>query len=228
MSTDSQYSVYKITNKVNGKFYIGITKFSVEKRWEGHINRARKSSRKTYFINAIRKYGSENFKTELLFGEPSKKAAQETEILLILDLCPEYNSTFGGEVTDGFKHSEETKKALSEIGKKRGAPKLTPEQQAKSAASRRGKKMSEQAKLKLSAAAKGRVSGFKGKTSPMKGCTLSEETKLKMSEFKKLWWAKKREENGGVIKGRPLTDKEKENLSVKTKLRWQKIKQERA
>ena len=228
MSTSGTYSVYKVTNQVNGKFYIGITGRSLDSRWKGHVSRAKGNDRNTYFINAIRKYGEENFKIESLFLEPSKKAAQETEILLILDLCPKYNSTFDGEVTDGFKHSEETRKVLSEIGKKRGGPKLTEEQKKKAADNRRGKKMSDQGRLNISLATKGRISPNRGKPSPLKGCVLSKETKLKQSEAKRLWWAKKREENGGVLKGRPLTDEEKKNLSEKTKLRWQKIKQEQA
>lgn len=30
--------IYKITNKVNGKIYIGKTIYSIQKRWEEHIN----------------------------------------------------------------------------------------------------------------------------------------------------------------------------------------------
>ena len=45
--------IYKITNKVNNKSYIGQTRQSIQFRWNKHINK----KDKTYFHNAIQKYG---------------------------------------------------------------------------------------------------------------------------------------------------------------------------
>lgn len=53
--------VYKITNKVNGKIYIGQTTKSLEKRWRQHRH---KSSGCRYLHHAIQKYGAENFTVE--------------------------------------------------------------------------------------------------------------------------------------------------------------------
>lgn len=54
--------IYKITNKINGKFYIGLTTTSLEERWKCHINSVWKVDRHLYF--AMRKYGVENFSIE--------------------------------------------------------------------------------------------------------------------------------------------------------------------
>lgn len=54
--------IYRITNKVNGKSYIGQTRNTVEFRWRQHIN----AKDNKYFHKAIKKYGVENFKLETL------------------------------------------------------------------------------------------------------------------------------------------------------------------
>lgn len=59
--------VYKITCKVNGKIYIGITTRTPEHRWKQHVSTAYQKKSKDYkcvFKNAIRKYGKENFLLE--------------------------------------------------------------------------------------------------------------------------------------------------------------------
>jgi len=50
------YIVYKITNKKNGKSYIGKTEYSLEHRWNRHLSSAKNGS-KFRFHSAIRKYG---------------------------------------------------------------------------------------------------------------------------------------------------------------------------
>lgn len=54
--------IYKITNKVNGKSYIGQTRYTIEFRWKQHQHK----KDNTYFYNAIHKYGVENFSIEIL------------------------------------------------------------------------------------------------------------------------------------------------------------------
>ena len=58
--------IYKITNQINGKSYIGKTNLpSIQERFKEHISdskRARMEKRPLY--SAMNKYGIENFKIE--------------------------------------------------------------------------------------------------------------------------------------------------------------------
>ncbi len=57
--------IYKITNIVNKKIYIGLTvKKSAQSRFSKHVSEAKCSNENRYFLNAILKYGRENFKVE--------------------------------------------------------------------------------------------------------------------------------------------------------------------
>jgi group I intron endonuclease len=58
------YKLYQITNTVNGKSYIGITKLSVQERWNIHKSTAKKP--KYPLHHAIAKYGSNSFTILLL------------------------------------------------------------------------------------------------------------------------------------------------------------------
>lgn len=53
--------IYKVTNKINGKIYIGQTTMPLQKRWYLHCH---KSSGCTALHRAIEKYGSENFSVQ--------------------------------------------------------------------------------------------------------------------------------------------------------------------
>lgn len=59
--------IYKITNKISGKIYIGETKEEdVERRWKGHINAIKHDRGCPAFQDAVRKYGIDNFKFEIV------------------------------------------------------------------------------------------------------------------------------------------------------------------
>lgn len=54
--------IYKITNDINGKSYIGKTMLSIQERWEKHLHDARTSRcEKRPLYAAINKYGKEHF-----------------------------------------------------------------------------------------------------------------------------------------------------------------------
>lgn len=53
--------IYKITNKINNKVYIGQSIRPIEKRFQRHINDAKNNILDTHFARAIRKYGQDNF-----------------------------------------------------------------------------------------------------------------------------------------------------------------------
>jgi group I intron endonuclease len=58
--------IYKITNQVNGKVYIGQTiQTNPKMRWYSHQADAR-NGKKTHLYNSIRKHGVENFLWEII------------------------------------------------------------------------------------------------------------------------------------------------------------------
>jgi group I intron endonuclease len=57
--------IYKITNKINNKVYIGKTINSIETRWKEHCNDfQKKRCEKRPLYEAMKKYGVENFRIE--------------------------------------------------------------------------------------------------------------------------------------------------------------------
>lgn len=88
--------VYKITNIVDGKFYIGKTQKTLEERFKRHL--IRKSSPK--LMAAISKYGKENFKIELIDKATSKEELNTKEkywIEKLMAIENGYNLTYGGD-----------------------------------------------------------------------------------------------------------------------------------
>lgn len=76
--------IYKITNKVNGKIYIGETNRTIPIRWKQHKSRAKDPSNKEYLYCAMRKYGIENFEIEEIEScSPEERFSLETKYILI-------------------------------------------------------------------------------------------------------------------------------------------------
>ncbi len=76
------YKLYKITNNVNQKLYIGITKLSLQDRWDIHCFQSKHP--KYPVQRAIRKYNRENFKIELLEESPDRNYISNLEEPTIL------------------------------------------------------------------------------------------------------------------------------------------------
>jgi len=92
------YSVYRITNTVNGKVYIGYTRKSVENRFQEHLKLADKLDTKWY--RAIRKYGAKAFVPVCLYQTPHLSDACEKERLFIIEYQSSslgYNTHEGGK-----------------------------------------------------------------------------------------------------------------------------------
>lgn len=93
--------IYKITNKINGKAYVGKTTRTVQERWEEHLH---DSTKKQYYTNrplykAIRKYGSDGFTVETL-EKVDLEHLSEREIYWIEyfhTYTEGYNATVGGD-----------------------------------------------------------------------------------------------------------------------------------
>lgn len=120
--------IYKATNLVNGKVYIGQTVKTLEKRKRKHINDAVSNRSKNVFHKALRKYGEDNFTWEVIDSAESETELSEKEIYWIsfyhsyiyVDNSNGYNMTIGGEGANGFKHSDETKKKMGDLQKLNG------------------------------------------------------------------------------------------------------------
>lgn len=103
--------IYKITNLINNKIYIGQTKIPEPKRWQAHVWNANNNSNNDcpYLNNAINKYGKENFKREII-EECSNELLSEREKYWIkyydtTNREKGYNLTQGG---DGYtKYNDE-------------------------------------------------------------------------------------------------------------------------
>ena len=189
------YTIYKITNLINDKFYIGkhVTN-NLDDNYYGSGKLIKQS---------IKIYGKNNFKKEILFvfdnliDMNNKEIELITEEMIDSDLC--YNmgvGGYGGGHFKGKKHTQETKHKLSLKSKGRI---ITEEQKEKISKTLSGRKMSEETKQKLSNTIKlnGRIITEEQKekiSKTLSGRKMSEETKLKMSLA-----AKKRKKNNDPV-----------------------------
>lgn len=69
--------IYKITNLINGKIYVGYTKKELKERFNEHCKPRSKGALKMPIVMAIKKYGIENFKIELLEESENDKYIHE-------------------------------------------------------------------------------------------------------------------------------------------------------
>lgn len=103
--------IYRVTNTVNGRVYIGKWIHStVDHRWWLHKSAARAGS-PYYFHRAIRKYGEDAFKVEVIYQAKTPEELSEMEKTYISSYQSNnpdkgYNMTLGGEGHSGWVPSE--------------------------------------------------------------------------------------------------------------------------
>lgn len=153
--------IYKITNNINGKLYVGQTRQKLNNRIKGH-----KHSKVQRGVDvAIAKYGWENFSVAVIEECPLESLG-EREIFWIAELNSKapngYNLTDGGEGL--VNPSEETRAKMSA-----NRPDISGEKNPNY-----GKKTPPEVCAKISASNKGKTKGKKRKP-------LSEEHKAKVS-----------------------------------------------
>lgn len=108
--------IYKVTNLVNGKVYIGKTSRKFEQRKSQHIRKAFNSNSNLAFHRALRKYGEDNFTWEVIDSAETEEEILEKEIIWIAYYntythnknSNGYNMTLGGDGASGFKQNEES------------------------------------------------------------------------------------------------------------------------
>lgn len=116
---DTKYCIYKVTNNINGKSYVGQTKNLFE-RLNDHIYSEYHGA--LLLHRAIQKYGVENFTVTIVVQTDDKSELDNFEIDCIkkfVALSPlGYNLTEGGSRPPSYKgkkHSSETLTRLSEL-----------------------------------------------------------------------------------------------------------------
>lgn len=108
--------IYKITNLINGDYYIGSTQNFI-KRYYTHINHIRSNKKTcTLLIRAVNKYGESNFKFEIL-EECEPSLILEKEQYYLDNLKPKYNIAKKAGSNFGIKRSEVVRKNKSIIQK---------------------------------------------------------------------------------------------------------------
>lgn len=92
--------IYKITNLINQKAYIGKTMFNIEKRWKEHQTESKmQRSQNRPLYRAMNKYGVENFSIEVLEEvDINKLSIKEIYWIGYYDTYNNgYNATLGGD-----------------------------------------------------------------------------------------------------------------------------------
>lgn len=116
--------VYKITNLINGKCYIGSTStLGFDKRWKSHITLLRRNKHTNKHLqNAWNKYGEKHFLFEIV-EKCSNSICILKEQHFIDTLRPEYNILKTAGSVIGYRHTIKTKQliGLSSKGKNSSA-----------------------------------------------------------------------------------------------------------
>lgn len=158
--------VYKVTNKLSGKAYIGLTTQSLRKRWNAHVAQSPKCRWPVH--RAIMKYGRDAFEVAVLercADRASLDAAERRWIEREGTMQPNgYNLTAGGGGISGFKMPEE---ACRKLGERQRGREVSAETRAKIAAAKQGKRQSAET--------------IEKRIAPLRGRQRDQETRRKIS-----------------------------------------------
>lgn len=224
-----RFIIYKVTNQINGKAYVGQTIVSLRERMLGHIRKANAGC--PYSLSrAIIKYGADKFVFEEVCSCQSKEELNAKEKELIKELNTKvpagYNMTDGGEGVFGFHPSDITraKMGLAHKGNKYSLGvkhsdewKANKSKQMMGNTHMVGRKLSDEHKAKVSKSLIGnkRMVGRKlsdeaiaKRTEKQRGMKRSEETRKRIS---------------AAVKGRKMTNEAKENMKKAWAIRKQKM-----
>lgn len=215
--------VYKITNTVTGLFYIGSAKRHVY-RWRSHLSEMKKGIHGNYkMLRDYKLYGKESFLFEIV--EEVKEGGLillEREQWYIDNIKPTYNiAKFVQSGMLGRKHTAKTKALYSLIRKGQKRQPHSEETKQKLREANTGKKATEEAKIKMGLAHKGRICSIETRRK------LSENCHFKGKDFtgdKNPFYGKKHNEEVRKImsvakKGKPI-----DPVKYKSKLEFMSIR----
>lgn len=152
--------IYKATNIINNKFYIGKTTKDLNRRKYEHHTFGKKL---TYFQKAIIKYGKENFKWEVLKECFTIEELNTSEIFFINEskaILNGYNLTNGGDgASFGDLNVSKRPEVKIKLRNNFKGKKHTEETKSKISNSLKGRKLSDEQKLSISIGQKGILLG---------------------------------------------------------------------
>ena len=149
--------VYKITNLINNKIYIGSSK-NYNKRKYMHLHNLKLNKHHNKHLqSSFNKYGECNFNFNIV-EECLKEDLIKKEQYYIDTLKPEYNICKIAGSIEGIKRSEETKRKISESNKGKVLSKEARIKISKSLTGRKNKPHSLESKIKMSESRKGKCS----------------------------------------------------------------------
>lgn len=229
--------LYRITNQLNGKIYIGQTQ-NPTRRWSSHKSSAKKEAYNKVIAQAFRKHGIINFSYEIIAMCKTQEDTDSTEVELIkqydsLTTGHGYNVKPGGDVVSGWHHSEETRKKISESNMGKEMPPHTKEWKNnmsaimtgreitwadKISAAQIGKEISEEARHKMS------LSKI-GSNHPNYGKQLSDEIKEKISSslIGKVVSEETKKKNSDSHKGKSPSEETRKKVSLSMKSKTWKL-----
>lgn len=186
--------IYKITNNINGKVYIGQSK-NIERRFSEHKNRCVKKSCKTILYLAYDKYGFDNFSFEII-EECTIENLDTFEKYYIAKYKSNikkygYNLTSGGLGYNGkFTVEHKLNMSQAKLGKNNPLYGKSPTKETleKRSESLKKVKHTKEWHAKIGAKHKGKVLSDETKEKirqKLLGNKLSDETRAKMSEAQK-------------------------------------------
>jgi group I intron endonuclease len=189
--------IYKITNRINGKFYIGSA-VDIKNRFSTHVSELKNKTHSNYHLQrAWDKYGKENFIFEVLeeIIDINSLLLREQHFLDIL--TPEYNICKIASSTLGIKYSEDAKKRISENHADVSGERNPMYGKKGHLAPAYGKKLTNATKQKIREA----IGNRQNEKNPMYGKKHSAETielmrkkaKKRINPMSKLDWGKARE-----------------------------------
>lgn len=197
------FKIYKTTNLVNGKIYIGQT----------HYDKPNYYGSGNLILQALEKYGLEKFTKEYIDEASSQEELDKKERFWIKEMDSQ-NKEIGYNIADGgwncLTMNDDIKAKISSTLKgkyvgensfRKGVP-LTEEHKKALSVANKGKTLSDEHKEKLSKAHTGKKQSDETKrklSESHTGKTLSEDHKKKIGEG---------------IKGRTYTDEQKERLKA--------------